>query len=150
MKNLILLFVVFVSTISCKTIDSDNEQIKKTVHFFLNSIKKDDTLTYKNIYKLDDGGDMYYFNFLKRNYSKINPNNTLLKNIKIKDTVDIGVHQKYVMFTLKKPNYKPFETNQDLRLYLMFWKKNGYNKIYQMYLIGDTPKWEDQKPLEGY
>jgi len=146
MKKLILSVLVLVITVSCKTINKDNEQIKNTVNQYFKAVKNNDLSTYSALMYNSEkapGGIASDLFFLHKNYSKINPNNILLKNIKIKDTVDIGVHQKYIMFTLKKPNYKPFETNQDLKMYIMFWKEIGYNKRYQMYLIGDTPKWED-------
>lgn len=148
MKNLIFIIALLLSTKECKTSNKDDVKIKNTVITYLNSIKNGDTLSYKSAYKMDDGGDMYEYNFLRRNYTKINPNNILLKNMKVKDTFNAGVSKKYVMFTLKKPNYKPFETNQDLRIYLMFWKNTGYDKIDQVFIIGNMPKWEDQKPIE--
>lgn len=147
-----LIFINISNIISCCTSqkNKDNEQIKKVAIRYFDAIKRGDTVTYKSLYKLNDGGDIFEFNFLKRNYSKINPHNTLFKNIKVKDTVNIGVRPKYIMFTLKKPNYKPFETNQDLKMYLMFWKNTGYNKVDQIFIIGNMAEWEDVKPLKGY
>ena len=148
MKNLTFILLSLIVLVSCNiSKNSDNEQIKNTVINYFNSIKKNDTLGYKKIYQLNDGGDFYDFNFLKRNYSKINPNNILLKNIKVKDTFNM-VEKKYVMFTFKKANPKPFEYNQDLKMYLLFWKQVGYDKIYEMYIIGNMPEWEDQKPID--
>lgn len=128
--------------------NKENEQIKKTTIAYFNAIKNNDTLSYKKEYRLNDGGDMYEFNFIKRNYEKINPHNILLKNIKVKDTFNAGVNKKYVMFILKKPHYEPYETNGDLRMYLMFWKNTGYDKIDQVFILGNMPKWEDQKPID--
>lgn len=148
MKNLILIFASSILILSCAPSKNwDNEQIKKTVTNYFNAIKENDTIGYKKIYALNDGGDYYDFNFLKRNYSKINPNNILLKNIKVKDTFNM-VQKKYVVFTFKKLNPKPFEYNQDLKMYLLFWKQVGYDKIYEMYIIGNMPEWEDQKPID--
>lgn len=151
MKSIII-FVISILTIkSCGySKNEDNLQIQKTTIAYFNAIEKNDTLMYKKVYKINDGGDASDLFFLNKNYQKINPNNILLKNIKVKDTFNAGVYKKYVMFTLKKPNHKASEPNQDLRLYLMFWKNTGFDKIDQVFIIGNMPKWEDQKPLEGY
>ena len=151
MKKIILIAISIFALNSCKNLkNADNEQIKKTTIAYFKAIERNDTLMYKKIYKINDGGDMYEFNFMQRNYQKINPNNILLKNMKVKDTFSAGVNQKYVEFILKKPNYKPFEKNEDLRLYLMFWEKTGLAKIEQVFIIGNTAKWENQKPLINF
>ena len=151
MKNITLIFILLASVLSCNiSKNNDNEQIKKTVISYFNAIKKNDSIEYgKLIYHSnelpgDTSSDLF---FLHNNYSKINPNNILLKNIKVKDTFNM-VEKKYVEFTFKKANPKPFEYNQDLKMYLLFWKEVGYDKIYEMYIIGNMPEWEDQKPID--
>ncbi|AZI41148.1 hypothetical protein [Epilithonimonas vandammei] len=156
MKKLMFNFLLFFSIsniISCCTNqkNKDNEQIKNTVNQYFKAIKNNNSADYNNIVSDSQelpGATASDLFFLHKNYSKINPNNILLKNIKVKDTFNAGTQKKYVMFILKKPNYKPFETNQDLKMYLMFWKNTGYDKIDQVFIIGNMPKWEDQKPID--
>lgn len=150
MKKIILIFISVISILSCNVSkNNDNEQIKKTVIQYFNSIKENDSLQYRKLIYFSDkfpGGTSSDLFFLHKNFSKINPNNILLKNIKVKDTFNL-VKKKYVMFTFKKNNSKPFEYNQDLKMYLLFWNEVGYDKIYEIYIIGNMPEWEDQEPI---
>lgn len=154
MKNIILLLSI-ISTVSCCTNqkNKDDTEIRTVVKKYFSTIENNDLNGFSKLISNSDkfpGGISSYLFFLNNNYSKINPDNILLKNIKIKDTFDIGEHQKYILFVLKKPKPKPFETNQDLRMYLFFRKAVGYDKISEIFIIGNIPDWEDQKPMDLY
>ena len=68
----------------------------------------------------------------------------MLKNIKIKDTTDIfipSVKMKYVQYIFKKEN----DTNnlkKPLVITLMFYKPNGFNKIYNPNVLKNHIGWD--------
>ena len=151
MKKIILIVISIFALSSCHNLkNTDNEQIEITVKKYFHTIEKNDLQAYSNLISNSNrfpGGVSSYLFFLHNNYSKINTNNILLKKIKIKDTIDLGEHQKYILYILKNPNPVPFGNNKDLRMYLFFRKAVGYNQISEFFIIGNIPDWEDQKPI---
>lgn len=130
----------------------DEEQIKETVRNFWATVKRNDFNGYKNLVEDNEiflGSMQAEFSFLHKNYDKINPNDALLKNIKIKDTsiASPNTQQKYVRYIIKKQN----DTNnlqKPLIITLLFYKPVGYNKIFNRKILQNHIGWDkDQKPI---
>ncbi|MCJ7936145.1 MAG: hypothetical protein MUW56_21575 [Chryseobacterium sp.] len=135
MKNLLLIPILLLTINCCNAPkNSDDAEIKETVTKYWKAIKDNDIETYKNLFDENEefsGGIQADLFFLHKNYEKINPNNILLKNYKIKDTI--------VMFSNNKQKYVQYVVNNQgnngnikkpLIITLMFYKPVGYNKIY--------------------
>jgi len=140
--------ILILLSISCcvNQKQKDEEQIKNTIKEYWTAIKNNDLEGYKNLFDESENfagamqADLY---FLHKNYNKINPNDILLKNIKIKDTVVMFAEnkQKYVQYTIKKEN----DTNlikKPLIITLMFFKPVGYNKIFNLAPLKNHIGWD--------
>ncbi|ASW73628.1 hypothetical protein IQ37_19325 [Chryseobacterium piperi] len=143
-----ILGILFLLNISCcvNQKKKDEEQIKNTVKEYLKAVKENDL---QKVYGLIDDSDTFFggiqgeFYFLKKNYDKINPNNILLKNIKVKDTVVTFAQnkQKYVQYVIKKENDSNY-LKKPLIITFMFYKPVGYNKIYNSVILQNHIGWD--------
>lgn len=148
MKSTILYLVFFLSCISCVSQDQkDKEQIKETVLKYWKTVRYNDSKSYNNLIydsKNYPGVTASELFFLNKHYNEINSKVDLLKNIKIKDTTDIfipSVKMKYVQYIFKKEN----DTNnlkKPLVITLMFYKPNGFNKIYNPNVLENHIGWD--------
>lgn len=134
MKTTIAILILFLC-IGCVSQDKkDKEQIKETVTKYWKTVKENDLEGYKSLFDENENfsgalqADLY---FLHKNYEKINPNNILLKDYKIKDTTVMFAEnkQKYVQYIIKSKN-DPNTLKEPLIITLMFYKPVGFNKIY--------------------
>ncbi len=124
----------------------DEEQIKNTVKEYWKAVKENDL---QKAYNLIDDSDTFFggiqgeFYFLKKNYDVINPNNILLKNIKVKDTVVMFAQnkQKYVRYIVKKEKDSSHSKKPLIKTF-MFYKPAGYNKIYNAVILQNHIGWE--------
>ncbi|RRQ45504.1 hypothetical protein [Chryseobacterium sp. SC28] len=123
--------------------EKDEEQINTTVQKFWITVQNNDE---ENYLKLIEGSEEYRFamlyqlHYLNRNYSKIKAI-TESKEIQIKDTNELGGSQKCVEYLFVKPN----STTEPLSVRLFFLKSLGYNKIFNVQIIGNMPKWEKKE-----
>lgn len=139
MKNIFKVLIVFIlySCINQKQIEE--KQIKDTVKRFWLSVKEKDFEAYKS---LNENSDMFIgvmhmeFRFLNKNYEKINPNDYLTKDIKIKDTVLVG-KQKYVQYYIKSKD----TIKKPLIITLEFYKPIGYDKISNAVVLENHLLW---------
>jgi len=143
-----ILAILFLLNISCCVNQNkkDEEQIKTTVQKFWKTIKDDDSESYKNLFDNNEtffGGIQADFYFLRKNYDKINPNDILVKNIKIKDTTVMFAEnkQKYVQYVIKKENDSN-NLKKPLIITLMFYKPVGYNKIFNAAPLKNHIGWD--------
>jgi len=128
--------VIILLSISCcvNQKKKDDEQIKNTIAEYWSAVKDNDLERYKSLFDENEdfaGGIQADLYFLHKNYDKINPNNSLLKDYKIKDTTVMFAEnkQKYVQYTIKKENDTTY-LKKPLIITLMFYKPVGYNRIY--------------------
>lgn len=118
----------------------DDEQIKETVQKFWTIVQNNDEESYL---KLIDNSEeyrvamLYQLHYLNRNYNKIK-GSTESKEIQIKDTNELGGSQKCIEYLFVKPN----STTEPLNMKLFFFKPVGYDKIFNVQIIGNMPKWE--------
>ncbi|CAM3049528.1 hypothetical protein DRF59_16320 [Chryseobacterium flavum] len=118
----------------------DEDQIKTTIQNFWKSVQNNDEANYL---KLVDGSEEYQFamlnqlHYLNRNYSKIR-NVVESKEMQIKDTNELGESQKCVEYLFVKPN----STVEPLSVKLFFFRPVGYNKIFNVQILGNMPEWE--------
>ncbi|WP_263602426.1 hypothetical protein [Chryseobacterium sp. PET-29] len=118
----------------------DEDQIKTTIQNFWKSVQNNDEANYL---KLVDGSEEYQFamlnqlHYLNRNYSKIK-NIVESKEMQIKDTNELGESQKCVEYLFVKPN----STVEPLSVKLFFFRPVGYNKIFNVQILGNMPEWE--------
>lgn len=130
----------------------DEEQINDTVQKFWEKAKTNDFQGYKNLIADPDvfSGIMQVdLNFLHKNYDKINPNDLLQKNIKIKDTSIAGTNtqQKYVQYIIKEPNDSN-NLKKPLIITLLFYKPVGYDKIFNRSILRNHIGWDKEvKPI---
>lgn len=131
-----ILAILFLLNISCcvNQKKKDEEQIKETITRYWKSVKDNDLENYKNLFDDSEdfaGGMDADLNFLHKNYDKINPNDLLLKDYKIKDTVVMFAQnkQKYVQYVIKKEKDSSY-LKKPLIITLMFYKPVGFNKIF--------------------
>ncbi|KFF23730.1 hypothetical protein [Chryseobacterium vrystaatense] len=146
MKTITAVLILFL-LVSCVSQDQkDKEQIEQTVSKYWNAVRDNDMKAYKNLFDESEDysgamqADLY---FLHKNYAKINLNNVLLKDFKIKDTTVIfaGNKQKYVQYVIAKKN-DPNNLTKDLVITLMFYKPIGFNKIYNLAPLKNHIGWE--------
>ena len=129
--KILALLSIFVSCANQQKMDE--EQIRKTVNKFWDTIKRDDIEGYKELFYDNEiylGSISADFYFLHNNYDEISKS-IQGKKLKIKDTIVFlpENRKKYVQYIIKKDNdsnnlYKP------LVITLMFYKPVGYDKIY--------------------
>lgn len=137
----ILLALILLSISCCvNKKQKDEEQIKTTIQNFWKSVQNNDEESYL---KLVDGSEEYRFamlnqlHYLNRNYGKIK-NIVESKEIQIKDTNELGESQKCIEYLFVKPN----STVEPLSLKLFFFRPIGYNKIFNVQILGNMPEWE--------
>ncbi|MDQ1802722.1 hypothetical protein RAH57_01910 [Chryseobacterium sp. CKR4-1] len=124
----------------------DEKQIQETVQKFWEKAKINDFEGYKSLVADPDifsGVMKAELNFLHKNYDKINPNDFLLENIKVKDTSIAGpnVHQKYVQYIIKKENDSNY-LKKPLIITLLFYKPVGYDKIFNRKVLQNHIGWD--------
>ena len=150
MKTIIkyLAILLILLNISCcvNQKKKDEEQIRETVQKFWGKAKINDFEGYKNLVAdpgIFSGAMQVDLNFLHKNYEKINPNDILLKNIKVKDTSIAGpsIHQKYVQYVIKKENDSN-NLRRPLIITLLFYKPVGYNKIFNRSILRNHIGWD--------
>lgn len=139
MKKIIIHFpaalLIFLSLNSCvNQKQKDEEQIKETVTKYWQAVKENNIDNYKNLFVDSEsfaGGIQADLYFLHKNYDRINSNDVLLKEIKVKDTVVRFEEnkQKYVQYIIKKENDTSL-LKKPLIITLMFYKPAGLNKIF--------------------
>jgi len=142
----IILFLLSIS--SCvNQRKKDDEQIKNTITEYLKAVKENDLQKCKSLIEDGEtysGGIQGQFYFLQKNYERINPNNVLLKNIKIKDTIGTipSVKLKYVQYTIKKDNDNTY-LKKPLIITFMFYKPVGYDKIFNASILQNHIGWDN-------
>ncbi|ANF52978.1 hypothetical protein A0O34_21700 [Chryseobacterium glaciei] len=124
----------------------DEDQIKNTVRAYWKAVKNNDLQAYNNlIYESQNypGVTASELNFLYKHYDIVNPKESLLKNIKIKDTTVMFAEnkQKYVQYTIVKKN-DPDNLKKDLIITLMFYKPIGFNKINNPVILENHIGWD--------
>ncbi|KFE98316.1 hypothetical protein IX39_12780 [Chryseobacterium formosense] len=140
----ILILLIFFSISCCVNQQKkDEEQIKETVVKYWKFVKEKDFESYlKLMGDFDNAGfDAVYsydLAFLNRNYRKLETNQTLSK-ITVKDTVVMGSNQKYVKYIVYNHSSKP-----PLEITLFFYKQAGYDKIFNVQILGNMPEWEKE------
>lgn len=145
LKQILVLLVAFSVTSCVNRQKKDEEQIKSTVHQFWRTIQKNDLEKYQLLFYDNEtffGGIQSDFYFLRKNYNRINPNNKLLMDIKIKDTtiMFVGNKQKYVQYIIEKENDSN-NIRKPLVITLMFYKPVGYDKIYNPSILQNHIGW---------
>ncbi|CAA7391641.1 hypothetical protein [Chryseobacterium fistulae] len=123
----------------------DEEQIKETVQKFWEKAKINDFEGYRRLIAdpgVFSGVMQVDLNFIHKNYDKINPNDILLKDIKVKDTSIAGpnMHQKYVQYVIKKENDTNY-VKKPLIITLLFYKPGGYDKIFNRKILQNHIGW---------
>lgn len=142
MNNIFKILIICVLTSCINQKQKDEEQIKNTVRRFWLSVKENDFETYKS---LNENSDMFIgimhmeFSFLHKNYEKINPNDYLIKDIKIKDTVLVG-KQKYVQYYIKSTD--TIRGKAPLIITLEFYKPIGYDKLSNAVVLKNHLEWD--------
>ena len=124
----------------------DEEQIKDTINKYWHSVKENNVKECLSLFEDVENysgvvqSDLF---FLNKNYDKINPNNILLKNIKIKDTTVMFAEnkQKYVQYMIKKENDTTY-LKKPLIITFMFYKPVGYNKIFNRAVLQNSSNWD--------
>jgi hypothetical protein len=120
----------------------EDEQIKNVVSNFWKAVKENDEKVYLSL--IEDSESEYrlallnHLHYLNRNYSKLNYQNALLNKIEIKETNESGTAQKVVKYEFIKQN----STTEPLSVKLFFYKPIGYNKIFNVQILGNLPEWE--------
>lgn len=135
-------FILILLSISCcvNQKQKDEEQIKNTVKEYWKAVKNNDE---ENYLKLVDGGEEYRFamlnqlHYLNRNYNEIK-NTVESKEVKIRDTNELGESQKCVEYLFVKSN----STVEPLSIKLFFFRPISYNKIFNVQILGNMPEWE--------
>ncbi|PTT36128.1 hypothetical protein DBR28_11425 [Chryseobacterium sp. HMWF028] len=149
MKKIKYIFVIpIVLSISCcvNHKQKDEEQIKDTVSKYWHSVKKNNVKECLSLFEDVENysgvvqSDVF---FLIKNYDKINPNDILLKNIKIKDTVVMFAEnkQKYVQYIIKNENDTTY-LKKPLIITFMFYKPVGYSKIFNRAVLQNSSSWD--------
>lgn len=143
-----VLATLFLLNISCciNQKKKDEEQIKDTVTKYWKAVKEDKVEECLNLFEdveNYEGGVQSDIYFLHKNYDKINPNDILLKNIKVKDTVVMFAQnkQKYVQYVIKKENDSNY-MKKPLIITFMFYKPVGYNKIFNRAVLQNHIGWD--------
>lgn len=145
-KYIPIILILFSISCCVNQQKKDEDQIKETVLKFWEKAKVNDFEGYKNLVAepgIFVGAMQVDLNFIHKNYDKINPNDVLLKNIKVKDTSIAGpnVNQKYVQYVIKKEN----DTNyikKPLIITLLFYKPVGYDKIFNRSILRNHIGWD--------
>ncbi|MEI3791440.1 MULTISPECIES: hypothetical protein [unclassified Chryseobacterium] len=141
-KLIFLLLILFNFSSCVNQKQKDDEQIKNVVSNFWQAVKQNDEKVYLGLiedseseYKLAMLNQLHYLN---RNYNKLNNQNFLLNKVQIKDTNESGTPQKVVEYEFIKAN----STVEPLSVKLFFYKSVGYNKIFNVQILGNLPEWE--------
>ena len=145
-KYISILSILFSVSCCVNQKKKDEEQIKETVQKFWKKAKINDFAGYKSLVADPDifsGVMQVELNFIHKNYDRINPNDILLKNIKVKDTSIAGsnVSQKYVQYVIKKENDTTY-LKKPLIITLLFYKPVGYNKIFNRKILQNHIGWD--------
>ncbi|ROI11146.1 hypothetical protein [Epilithonimonas hominis] len=139
-KYISILLILFSVSCCVNHKKKEEEQIKETVQKFWTAVQNNDEARFLS---LVDGGEEYrlamlnQLHYLNRNYSDINKT-IHSKDIQIKDTNELGSSQKCVEYLFVKPN----STVEPLSVKLFFYKSIGYNKIFNLQMLGNLPEWE--------
>jgi len=155
MKTLryISILVILLSTSCVNQKEKDEQQIKNTVREYWKAVKENDLQKCNSLIEDSEtyfGGIQGQFYFLQKNYDKINPNDILLKNIKVKDTTATipSVKLKYVQYFIKDQN-DPNNLKKPLIITYLFYKEIGYNKIFNASILQNHIGWgKEQKPTQ--
>ena len=152
MNKIIKILALLSIFVSCANQQKkDEEQIRKTVNKFWDTIKREDIEGYKELFYDNEiylGSISADFYFLHNNYDEISKS-IQGKKLKIKDTIVFlpENRKKYVQYIIKKDNdsnnlYKP------LVITLMFYKPVGYDKIYNPSPLDNHIRWGNKKIYE--
>ena len=152
MNKIIKILALLSIFVSCANQQKkDEEQIRKTVNKFWDTIKRDDIEGYKALFYDNEiylGSISADFYFLHNTYAEISKS-IQGKKLKIKDTIVFlpENRKKYVQYIIKKDNdsnnlYKP------LVITLMFYKPVGYDKIYNPSPLDNHIRWGNKKIYE--
>jgi len=139
-KYISILLILFSVSCCVNQKKKEEEQIKETVQKFWTAVQNNDEASYLS---LVDGSDEYrlamlnQLHYLNRNYNDINKA-IHSKDIQIKDTNELGSSQKCIEYLFIKPN----STVEPLSVKLFFYKSIGYNKIFNLQVLGNLPEWE--------
>lgn len=142
-KYISILLILFSVSCCVNQKKKEEEQIKETVQKFWTAVQNNDEASYLS---LVDGSDEYrlamlnQLHYLNRNYNDINKT-IHSKDIQIKDTNELGSSQKCIEYLFIKPN----STVEPLSVKLYFYKSIGYNKIFNLQMLGNLPAWEKQE-----
>jgi len=118
----------------------EEQQIKETVQKFWTAVQNNNEENYlsliedSNEYKLAMLNQLRYLN---RNFNKIN-STIHSKEMQIKDTNELGGSKKCIQYLFIKPN----SVIEPLSVKLFFDKSIGYNKIFNLQILGNLPEWE--------
>lgn len=143
----ISLVAIFLSISCCvNQKQKDEEEIKNTIKEYWSAVKNNDSQKYISLFDESENfagaiqADLY---FLHKNYNKINPNDKLLENIKIKDTTVMFAQnkQKYVQYIVRKQNDTTL-LKKPLIITLMFYKPVGYNKVFNLSPLQNHIGWD--------
>ncbi|MBC7749471.1 MAG: hypothetical protein H7Z76_13010 [Methylotenera sp.] len=143
----ILFFLLFFFTISCvNQKQKDQEEIKQTVKNYFNAVKANDLEKCKLLIEDSEnylGVIQGEFNFLHKNYDEINPNDVLLRNILVKDTLITFTNEKekYVQYIIKNDK-NPNNLKKPLIITFMFYKPVGYDKIFNRVILENHIGWD--------
>ncbi len=140
--SLVTAFIFCYSCINQK--DKDKAQIEETVSKFWMSVQSNDEKNYLALIEYNEDYKLAILNqlhFLNRNYNSMYKE-LQSKKIQIKDTNEFGESQKCVEYLFVKPN----SIVEPLSVKLFFYKPTGYNKIFNLQIIGNLPKWEKAAP----
>ena len=142
----ISLILIFFSISCCvNQQQKDEEQIKNTVKEYWKAVKADDLEKCKSLIDNSEtfsGGIQGEFYFLQKNYGKINPNDILLQNIKVKDTTSTipSIKLKYVQYIIKEKN-DPDNLKKPLIITYLFYDRIGYDKIFNASTLQNHIGW---------
>lgn len=124
----------------------DQEEIKQTVKNYFSAVKANDLEKCKFLIEDSEnysGVIQGEFNFLHKNYDEINPNDVLLRNILIKDTLVTFTNEKekYVQYIIKNDK-NPNNLKKPLIITFMFYKPVGYDKIFNRIILQNHIGWD--------
>ena len=139
-KYLSILIMLFSISCCVNQKKKEEEQIKETVQKFWIIIQNNDEENYLKL--IEDSEDyrlamLNQLHYLNRNYSKIKKV-VESEKVQIKDTNELGGSQKCIEYLFIKPDSQ----TEPLSVKLFFFKPVGYNKIFNVQILGNMPEWE--------
>ena len=142
-----MILTVFITT-NCAS-DNTEEKMKQDVKNYFKYVEENN---FPAVLKLssgnnfdDEGGQQADFFFIKTNYAKINPNDSLLKDMKIEDSYIISpqIKSKQIVFEIKPENDS---LNLIRPLILSFIFDVPYQENSMDVRINNRFEWRDNKP----